>query len=227
MNLDMTSPVHLTPVAAANVVIEAIVKMAGEGRPLMKRVLPDSDVHWWEHYPDDDARDSETRSRWYYHVHPPGSRSKDEHGHFHLFLHRTQMDKAAEPMAQPELGDEAPALMTHIAGLAIDHNGIPIRWFTVNRWVTDEFMYPAAVMMAHLDRYNVDNTEEDPTVNCFLTAMVALYRNELAQILSERDAKLIEIGAGPDNLDMYETENEVLSTCAIDLDAKMEELGIA
>ena len=223
----MTSLSQLTPVAAANVVIDTIVMMAGEGRPLMKRVLPDSDVHWWEHYPDNDARDAKTRSRWYYHVHPPGSRSEDEHGHFHLFLHRTQMDISAEPMAQPELGDKAPALMTHIVGLSIDHNGIPIRWFTVNRWVTDEFMYSAAVMIAHLDKYNVDNTDEDPTVNCFLTAMVALYRSEIAQILIERDAKLLAIGAGPDMLDLYETGHEVLSSCPIDLDAKLEELDTA
>ena len=48
-----------------------------------------------------DARGVRTRSRWYYHVHPPGERDPDEHGHFHLFLHRTQLDDPAGFLAAP------------------------------------------------------------------------------------------------------------------------------
>ena len=55
--------------------------MAQEQRPLMLRVLPEGgDSHFWKHYPEKDARDAKTKSRWYYHVHAPGSRDKDEHG---------------------------------------------------------------------------------------------------------------------------------------------------
>src|SRR3546814_7491671 len=82
----------MNPDRAAQTVIETIVAMAADGRPLMKRVLPeDGEVHFWQHYPKKDARDRDTRSRWYYHVHAPGDRDADEHGHFHLFLHRTQL----------------------------------------------------------------------------------------------------------------------------------------
>lgn len=211
---------------AANTVIETITTMASEGRPLMARVLPDSGVHWWEHYPDEDARDSVTRARWYYHVHAPGDRNPAEHGHFHLFLHRTQMDADAIPRAQPREGEEALAFVTHIAGLSIDHQGIPIAWFTTNRWVTDEFMYPAETMIRHLDRYNVENTLEDLTVNRFLTAMVALYRGELSQLLLERDARLSAMQVWPDKLELLESGNDVLSTRPIDLDAKIESLGL-
>lgn len=219
-------PMLLNPVEAARIIIDTIMSMASDGLPMMKRVLTGPDVHFWDHYPDDDARDEFTRSRWYYHVHEPGDRDPREHGHFHLFLHRTQIDPTAEPMASPSEGDEAPALMAHVAGLSIDHNGIPIAWFATNRWVTDEFLYPAETLVAHLDQFNVDHTPEDDLVNRFLTAMVALYSDELASLLRERDARLSELvsNAGPVT---YETGNDILATCPIDLDSKIESLGLA
>jgi hypothetical protein len=211
--------------AAALTVIDTITVMAEEGVPLMLRVLPKGEVRLWEHYPEDDARDARTRSRWYYHVHTPGERDPAEHGHFHLFLHRTQLDDPARFVAAPEAGEDAPAHVTHVAGLSIDHAGIPISWFATNRWVTDEFVYPADTMIAHLDRYVVDETGEDPLVNRLLTAMVALYRDELAELLRMRDAAIAEHleAEGPGARD---AGHDVLASIPIDLDAKIESLGI-
>ena len=218
----------MNAVEAANVVIETITEMASEGRPLMTRVLPDEDIHWWAHYPDQDARDQETKSRWYYHVHAPGSRDPEEHGHFHLFLHLDQLDGAPESVISPKKKKEDSKLVpvTHLIALAIDQQGIPRQWFTTNFWITDEFMHTAETMIAHLDRYNVDNTKEDKTVNRFVTAMVALYRDEIAELIQERDAKLDQLGACPENMDVYRKGNDVLSVLDIDLDAKIESLGI-
>ena len=210
---------------AAHTVIETVTQMASEGRPLMQRVLPDGDVHWWAHYPDDDARDAFTRSRWFYHIHAPGDRDPSEHGHFHLFLHRTQLQDASEPLGVPAEGEEAAAFVVHVAGLAINHQGLPTSWFATNRWVTDEFMYPASTVIDHLPLYNVDATEEDTTVNRFLTAMVALYRDEIAAMLLARDEalRLLVDELGPS---AYETANDILASCPIDLDSKIESLGI-
>ncbi len=217
----------MNAIDAAHVVIETIMAMASEGRPLMKRVLPEGEIHYWEHYPDRDARDEKTKSRWYYHVHAPGDRDPSEHGHFHLFLHRTQLDENAVPIVSPKKkGDDEPVPTSHLIALAINNFGIPCQWFATNRWITDEFMYPAETMIAHMDRYNVDDTAEDKTVNRFVTAMVALYRDEIAALLIERDRKLAELGAGPDNPEVYEKGNDVLAYCMIDLDAKIESLGI-
>lgn len=215
----------MSPIEAAPIVIKTITAMAREGRPLMLRVLPGEGAHFWEHYPDDDARDSRTRSRWYYHVHAPGERDPAEHGHFHLFLHRSQIDPAATPLAIPSEGENAPAHVAHIAGLSIDRSGIPISWFATNRWVTDEFLYPAETVIAHLGRYDVDNTPEDPLVNRFLTAMVALYREELADLLHERDSKLAGI-IREHGSSAYEAGDDLLATRAIDLDAKIDSLGL-
>jgi hypothetical protein len=209
---------------AALTVIETITTMAREGVPPMLRVLPQGAVRFWEHYPDNDARDARTRSRWYYHVHAPGDRDPTEHGHFHLFLHRTQLDDPAGFNAAPAAGEDAPAHVTHIAGLGIDHSGIPVSWFVTNRWVTDEFLYPAETMIAHLDRYDVDETAEDPLVNRFLTAMVALYRPQLSDLLRERDRAMSMLVAA-DGPAAYEAGNDVLASIPIDLDAMIESLG--
>ncbi|WP_186402430.1 DUF6969 family protein [Sphingopyxis sp. P1IMeth2] len=217
----------MEPIDAATVVIDTIVEMAREARPLMLRVLPDVDVHWWAHYPDDDARDAITRSRWYYHVHPPGERDEREHGHFHLFLHRTQIDPSARPIAQPPEGEDAAAHVAHVAGLSIDGQGIPIGWFATNRWVTDEFLYSAEVVIEHLPRYSVDRTPEDAAVNRFLTAMVALYRDEIAGMLRERDARLAVIAAASGGVTYCESGNDILASRPIDLDEKIASLGIS
>ena len=210
---------------AALVVIETITAMAGEGMPMMTRVVPHDTVVFWEHYPDNDARDERTRSRWYYHVHAPGDRDPGEHGHFHLFLHRTQLNDPTAYTAAPAEGEAAAAHVTHIAGLSINHAGVPVAWFATNRWVTDEFLYPAEVMIAHLDRYDVDQTGEDPLVSRLLTAMVVLYRDELKQLLLARDAAMapLVLAEGPG---VYQAGHAVLATVPIDLDAKIESLGI-
>lgn len=215
----------MTEQEALGVVIEMITRMAAEGRPLMQRVLPQGDIHWWAHYPDDDARDRLTRSRYYYHVHEPGDRHPGEHGHFHLFLHLSQMDPAAVPLAGPAQGDDTAAQVVHIAGLSVDHRGIPTSWFTTNRWVTDEFMYPAEALAAHLDRFNVANAREDLLVDRFLTAMVALYRKELRELLAARDARLAEFGAGRSGSERFEAGHDILSTIPVDLDAKVRALS--
>jgi len=208
---------------AALIVVETITAMAGEGRPLMQRVLPDEDVHFWEHYPEKDARDRDTKSRWYYHVHAPGQRDADEHGHFHLFLHRSQLPEGLLPQVMPPQGEDAKAHVTHIAGLSINHQGIPRAWFMTNRFVTNEFLYPADVMIKHLPNYMVDNTAEDSLVNRFVTAMVALYRDELAELLHQRDAALSNLVKEHGEAGYEKASGmEVLAQIPIDLDAKIE-----
>ncbi len=218
----------MTPVQAAHTVIETITQMAQEQRPLMLRVVPEDGANFWTHYPKSDARDKHCKSRWYYHVHAPGSREADEHGHFHLFLHRTQLPEGMEPKIWPPQGEDAKAHVTHLIALSIDTNGIPRSWFTVNRFVTNEFLYPAGTMIDHLPVFNVDHTKEDDLVNRFVTAMVALYREEIADLLHQRDAKHADlVEEFGDKGYEKASGKEVLSSIPIDLDAKISamELG--
>ena len=213
---------------AAYTVIETVTQMAQEQRPLMLRVLPEGgESNVWTHYPKGDARDAKTKSRWYYHVHAPGSRDEGEHGHFHLFLHRTQLPKGFEPTVWPPQGEDCKAHVTHLVGLSIDTIGIPRAWFTVNRFVTNEFLFPADVMIEHLPDFNVDQTKEDDLVNRFVTAMVALYREEIAELLRQRDLRHAELVVEHGDK-AYEKQSgvEVLSQIRIDLDAKISSLDL-
>lgn len=218
----------MTPVEAAHTVIETITQMAQEQRPLMLRVVPEDEVNFWKHYPRLDARDKFCKSRWYYHVHAAGSRETDEHGHFHLFLHRTQLPDGLEPKVWPPQGEDCKAHVTHLVALSIDTSGIPRSWFTVNRYVTNEFLFPAETMIEHLPDFNVDHTAEDDLVNRFVTAMVALYRDEIAQLLRERDERQAELVAEHGEEAAYEKASgvEVLSAVPIDLDAKLGSLEL-
>jgi len=212
----------MTPEQAAHTVIETITTMAQEQRPLMLRVIPEDGATFWTHYPKGDARSASCKARWYYHVHAAGDRDADEHGHFHLFLHRDQLPDGLEPKVWPPQGEEAKAHVTHLIGLSIDTLGIPRAWFATNRFVTNEFLYPADVMIDHMPAFNVDDTKQDDLVNRFVTAMVALYREEIAGLLHQRDARQAELFAAHGEAGYEKVSGkDVLAQIQIDLDAKI------
>lgn len=198
--------------------------MARERTSLLERVVPSARATDWTHYPAKDARDARCRSRWYYHVHSGGDREEERQGHFHLFLHRTQLRGGAKPRVWPPQREKCKAHVAHIAALSVDDAGRPTSWFAVNRFVTNEFLYPAEAMIRHLPDFNVEHTSQDPIVNHFLTAMVALYHDEIAALLRERDAQQAALQARLGS-DAYEkaSEIEVLARTQIDLEAKLAE----
>ncbi|MEM1196511.1 MAG: hypothetical protein AAGH57_10445 [Pseudomonadota bacterium] len=217
----------MTPEQAALTVIETITAMAQEQKPLMLRVIPEEGATFWTHYPKGDARSASCQSRWYYHVHAAGKRDEDEHGHFHLFLHRSQLPDGLEPKVWPPQGEDTKAHVTHLMGLSINTLGIPRSWFVTNRYVTNEFLYPAEVMIDHLSAFNVDDTQQDDLVNRFVTAMVALYRDEIAELLRQRDARHAElITEWGDEAYEKPCGVEVLAQVPIDLDEKIGSLAL-
>lgn len=203
---------------AAKAVVALTVQMAQEGRPLMPRVLPEGVApEAWAHYPSDDAIDPVSGARWYYHIHAPGERAPEEHGHFHLFLPKAAF-RSVRPMARPPADGVARAGVVHIAGLAVDRSGLPISLFTTNRWVTDEWLYPAPAIMARLERYRMVAAPGDALVNRWLEAAVGALRPEIGDLLSARDARLAAFSAAAASV--YEDRAlEIASEQPVDLDA--------
>ena len=198
--------------AAATALVAAPVDMAQSGQPLMRRVVSDDGHRVWDHYPAEDAVDRQSRSRWFYHAHPPEERSEGEHGHFHLFLNQRafgRLPAVAGPLA-PKKND---ARVVHIAALTIDLTGLPVSLFTVNRWVTDEWLYDAEQIMARLALFDLSGANGDPLVNRWLTAAVATFAPEIGAILRARDATL----AGVAESFFEDRSAEVLSMASIDL----------
>lgn len=203
----------MTPEHAATQLIDATMAMHTSGTPLMRRVIPqDIEIRLWDHYPDHDAVSPQSKSRYFYHCHPVEERGADEHGHFHLFLPKQIMPKRAKPRLAPPNLKIKRADVVHIVALSVNPAGLPTAMFTVNRWVTDEFLYPQHNIMAALDGFDLTGADGDPLVNLWLTAMVHLARPVIDALLVERDAALAAAHwAGEDR------SFEILSHAPVDL----------
>lgn len=183
----------MTAKAWSDLLISSTQEMFAQGLPMMSRVLPDDAVaEIWTHYPDGDVVNGAAGSRYFYHCHPPGERGEGEHGHFHLFLAKSAMPQDAVPLRKPPKAGrkERRADVVHIAALSISTEGLPLAWFTTNRWVTDEWLYPAPVVASCLDRFDLRGDDGDPLVNAWITAITALSRPRLIALLAERDRVL-------------------------------------
>lgn len=208
--------------ASARALIDATVRLAGEGVPLMMRVAPPGGAFVvWDHYPPDDCVDRLSGCRWFYHAHPEGERIGDEHGHFHLFFDRAHFrGKANVPLAGPPGGRSSGADVVHVIAIAIDRQGLPTSLFTVNRWVTDEWLYPAEAILRLMPRFDLSHATGDALLNDWLTVAVAFFRTEIEAALRTRDA---EIAASADCLDLFEDRSsEILSSVPIDINSAVE-----
>ena len=210
--------------SAARALIAATIAVAEQGRPLMLRVVPDADFLAWNHYPADDAVDAHSGARWFYHAHAAGERDTGEHGHFHLFLDRSCFkDAALEPLAGPPGGASSGADVVHLVAIAIDLNGLPTRIFTVNRWVTDEWLYPAVQLQEKLGAFELFAATGDALVNDWLTAAVAFFRPEIEAALRSRDVEIARWHA--DDEPFEDRSREILSSVPIDINAAVAAAG--
>lgn len=204
--------------AAAKALIDATLAMHAEGVPLMRRIVPRNDApRFWDRYPDGGFEGAPSGSSAFYHIHPPSERRAGEHGHFHLFLPRHAMPAGTRPIAErPHMGIEVPgAQIVHVAALSVATSGVPTALFTVNRWVTDDIVYPADALLAALDAFDLTGAAGDPLVCRWLTAAAALMRPALVPLLAARDAAF-----RPDQSE--DRGVEILSYNAIDLQSLLD-----
>lgn len=169
--------------------------MASQGVSLVPRVVPpEIDFRQWTHYPEKDAISPSTKARWFYHAHPPEQREPGEHGHFHLFLPLDAFE-GIEPRAKPQPKNKkgkTPAKVVHFIALSCNLQGIPTHWFTTNRWVTNEYFMSANEIIERLGQFEVSDANGDPLVNGWLTAAVAVFREQIAELIHQRDAALVD-----------------------------------
>ncbi len=211
--------------AEAQALIGATIRLAEAGVPLMTRVAPEGGAFVvWDHYPPDDAVDRLSGCRWFYHAHPPGERENGEHGHFHLFFDRKLLTRArVRPLASPPGGRSSGADVVHLIAISIDMNGLPMRLFTVNRWVTDEWLHAGPAIIRLLPRFDLAHATGDTLVNAWLTAAVAFFRPEIADAIRTRDAA---IEGWSERDDPFEDRGrEVLSAIDIDINAAVVAAG--
>ena len=211
--------------SAASALYDVLDAFARESRHPVRDILSASKgaFTFGEHYPVSDVEDAGTGCAWYYHAHAPTeARQWDEHGHFHCFMYTELVDKAARPIALPEYPDFKKGGLVHLIAVSFDASGVPVRLFAPNRWVTDEWMYAAEDIIPLIDRFSIVSDTRFALTSHWLTAMLRLYRPQIASVLHARDHALFarhEID--PDGF----TEDpalEIVSSVAIDLDAQFE-----
>lgn len=172
------------------------------------------------HYPQGDVYDSETHAQYYYHAHRDG-----EHGHFHLFMRAKGMPEGCAPAPEAAVrdwpaGDQA---LSHLVAISMDKFGVPKGMFTTNRWVTAETWYPASDVIRMLPHFAVDHAWPSWPTNRWLTAMVRLFRPQIAALVLARDAALAARRTAHPARDVFEDRAfEVLSETAIDAEAQMK-----
>jgi uncharacterized protein DUF6969 len=162
-------------------------------------------VEEWMHYPQGDVIDAVRHSQFYYHAHASGERVDREHGHFHAFVRATRACPELQPANWAEgtsPGDAA--AVTHLVGLSTDASGRLIRLFTTNRWVTGEVWYDAASVIRMLDQFDITAQRPCSELNRWITAVVAMFRPQIENLIWARDAKLREFAVENPGRDVYE-----------------------
>jgi hypothetical protein len=173
----------------------------------------------WNHYPDGDVYDRETHAQYYYHAHPKDDRPS-EHGHFHTFLRARGMAPGMRPLQIPgapmAAGND---VLSHLIAISMDSAGLPIGLFTTNRWVTGETWFAAEDVTLMLDRFAIDHARPSWPVNRWITAMMRLFRPEIAELLRKRDRAVADWAARHPGEDVYEDRRlEVTSQLKISID---------
>ncbi len=214
--------------AAGNEIVECYRVLTKGGLNVVGEVLRGQGTFYeMNHYPDGDVFDVETHSQYYYHAHPD---SPHEHGHFHTFLRRGGMpsDVRAVPYEGTEswpAGDDA---LAHLVAISMDSRGYPIDLFAVNRWVTGDTWYRAEDVIRMAERFDVDHAYPSWPSNRWISAMVRLFRPQVAALLRHRDLVVAAWAESHPSVDVYEDRAlEVTGRMAVSVEQQIERVSHA
>ncbi len=170
-----------TGTAGAALLVLSCVRQFGADRsnPVLEVLQNTPDFVQQRKYPQPPLEFAAGHGRVYYHSHPLADARPAEHGHFHVFLHH-ERGTGKEDWA-------------HLAALAMDREGQPVRWFATNRWVTGGDWGERGWLLAGVDRLAPER--EATLLQRWLAAMLRLYRPELEVLLEARDARLADLRA--------------------------------
>lgn len=215
---------------AAADVTECLSALAEQGKNPVTEVLAGAEaVDEWAHFPQGDAIDRSTHSQFFYHAHAAEERASGEHGHFHTFVRPRALIPGLYPdNADDDADGEGPPPITHLVGISADSTGQLLRLFTTNRWVTGEEWHGADDALRLLDRFAVTGNEPSPLLNRWMTAVMRMYRPQIADLIRERDAVLARRQALYPDRDAFEDrELHIVSELPIDFLAQVRAIEAA
>lgn len=208
--------------AAGDEILECYRVLGKGGLNIVGELLKGQGTFYeYDHYPKGDIYDEEFSSQYYYHAH---REEQGEHGHFHTFLRSGAIPEGVEPV--PYGGDEpwpsGDELLSHLISISMDARGFPIGLFAVNRWVTAEAWFRAADVIDMVDRFRIDHANPSWPTNRWITAMMRLFKPQIATLLSHRDAVVEAWARDHPGVDVYEDRDlEVTGWLAISVDDQL------
>lgn len=205
--------------AAARQIREIEEDLAARDGNVVARLLAEAQdgFYEWDHYPDGDAYDPKSESQYFYHAHAADQRFPGEHGHFHTFVRPFGLSHLL-----PDDDTPPPAALTHLIAVSVDTQGQATRLFTTNRWVTAERWYPAATTVQLLANFEMRGDSPAKEVNGWLTALLRLYRSDIAALMTARDSRLAAGGGIVTEDALNDHKLEVTSLQEIDVPARIQ-----
>jgi hypothetical protein len=215
---------------AADALFEVLEEIRAAGGHPVKDLLASNDEPFtrFVRYPADSAGEAEDLCSWYYHAHDPSeTRPWEEHGHFHCFLYTEHMPARVKPLALPADADLAAGGLIHLVGLSVARDGTPIRMFTLNRWASNEWLYPAAAIAPLVDRFVIARDRRFALTSRWLSAILRLLQPQIAYLLAEREKLLLRLRKIDPQGFSEDRSIDISSTVAFDLDVHIAALDAA
>jgi hypothetical protein len=212
--------------ASATQVLETQQQMTTrKGKNILHYTLQKKRRHvGMNHYPNDDRIDRATGAQYFYHCHREDFETT-EHGHFHCFLRYKHIPKRIKPTSLEDWDRYIDNPMTHLIAIGMNQTGMPIRLFTVNRWVTSEIWYDAGHAPNFIKRFKMTK-EDDPywmVLDRWVEGILHLFSPQIIWLHQERD-KIIQAQklASPEENVYLNYDLEELSYIDVDLKKQIE-----
>ena len=187
------------------------IRYAESGRTLNEAALCGaSEFIEWQHYPNNDLVDETSGYEFYYHAHSADEMANGEHGHFHVI----KRDEKS---------------FHHLIGISLNQQGLPVRLFTTNQWVTGEDMAHAKLAIESLKAFQMNVKGRMAPISKWIGALIQLFAVEIEALILERDQKIaqLELKLGNRNLALNLKDHQVLTQCKIDLMGRISEYLLA
>ena len=154
----------------------------------------------WNHYPANDLVGEVSGYEFYYHAHSADEMVDGEHGHFHLFK---------------RCGHD----FHHLIGIALNQQGLPVRLFTTNQWVTGEKFVSAQSVIAELREFDMAIKGRMGPIARWISSLTKLFFIEMEMLIINRDLKIaqLENELGDREMALESKNHHVLTECKIDL----------
>ena len=183
------------------------MRYAESGRTLNEAALGGArDFIEWHHYPSNDLVDQQSGYEFYYHAHSAEEMPQGEHGHFHVIKR-----------------DEN--VFHHLIGIALNQQGLPVRLFTTNQWVTGEDMVNSKLAIKTLREFQMVVKGRMAPVSKWVGSLIQLFALEIEGLILGRDQKILQLIAkqGSRELVLNSRKHHVLTECKIDLMERLSE----